>query len=73
MGMWNIESGIAAAAAAAAVRGVPFSAVQLQELERQTIVYNYMRASIPIPSELLVPTTKSVPKSNRKPFFDLQY
>lgn len=37
---------------------VPFTAAQRQELERQTMIYKYMMASIPVPPELLIPITK---------------
>ncbi|XP_015574449.1 growth-regulating factor 8 isoform X2 [Ricinus communis] len=45
--------------------GVPFTAAQLQELERQTIIYKHMMASIPVPPELLIPITKT--QSNASP------
>ncbi|CAL5327992.1 unnamed protein product [Camellia sinensis] len=38
---------------------VPFTASQRQELERQTNIYKYIMASIPVPPELLLPITKS--------------
>ncbi|KDP25215.1 hypothetical protein JCGZ_20371 [Jatropha curcas] len=38
---------------------VPFTAAQWQELERQTMIYKYMMASVPIPPELLIPITKT--------------
>lgn len=50
---------MAAAAAASVNVRLPFTAAQLQELERQTLIYKYMRASAPIPHELLLPITKS--------------
>ncbi|KAB5573390.1 hypothetical protein DKX38_000584 [Salix brachista] len=48
---------------------VLFTAAQWQELERQTTIYNYMMASVPVPPELLMPITKNQsnvlpPKSN---------
>lgn len=56
-------SGEMAAAASVNVR-LPFTAAQLQELERQTLIYKYMMASAPIPHELLLPITKS-PSTSR--------
>ncbi|KAG5228163.1 growth-regulating factor [Salix suchowensis] len=38
---------------------VLFTAAQWQELERQTTIYNYMMASVPVPPELLMPITKN--------------
>ncbi|KMT12486.1 hypothetical protein BVRB_5g104140 isoform A [Beta vulgaris subsp. vulgaris] len=35
-----------------------FTAGQRQELERQTIIYKYMMASMPVPPELLIPLSK---------------
>lgn len=37
---------------------VTFTAIQRQELERQTIIYKYMMASMPVPPELLLPLSK---------------
>uniref|UniRef100_A0A2P2J5J1 Growth-regulating factor n=2 Tax=Rhizophora mucronata TaxID=61149 RepID=A0A2P2J5J1_RHIMU len=39
---------------------VPFTAAQLQELERQTIIFKCMMASVPVPPELLLPITRSL-------------
>ncbi|KAL6348989.1 hypothetical protein AAG906_033645 [Vitis piasezkii] len=39
---------------------VPFTAAQWQELERQTMIYKYMMASVPIPPELLIPISRSL-------------
>ncbi|CAK7335844.1 unnamed protein product [Dovyalis caffra] len=38
---------------------VLFTAAQWQELERQTTIYKYMMASVPVPPELLMPITKT--------------
>ncbi|XP_039022757.1 growth-regulating factor 8-like isoform X2 [Hibiscus syriacus] len=38
---------------------VPFTAAQWQELERQTMIFKYMMASVPIPAELLIPITRN--------------
>ncbi|XVF53177.1 hypothetical protein PTKIN_Ptkin05aG0079400 [Pterospermum kingtungense] len=38
---------------------VPFTAAQWQELERQTMIYKYMVASLPVPPELLIPLTRN--------------
>ncbi|PNT53383.1 hypothetical protein POPTR_001G082700v4 [Populus trichocarpa] len=38
---------------------VLFTAAQWQELERQTTIYKYMMASVPVPPELLIPITKN--------------
>ncbi|XVF10302.1 hypothetical protein REPUB_Repub07fG0170800 [Reevesia pubescens] len=38
---------------------VPFTAAQWQELERQTMIYKYMMASVPVPAELLIPITRN--------------
>ncbi|KAL6986502.1 hypothetical protein U1Q18_019861 [Sarracenia purpurea var. burkii] len=40
---------------AAAPARVPFTASQWQELERQTKIYKYMVASMPVPPQLLIP------------------
>ncbi|XP_050228743.1 growth-regulating factor 8 [Mercurialis annua] len=40
---------------------VPFTAAQWQELERQTIIYKYMMAAVPVPPELLIPITRTSP------------
>lgn len=53
-----------AAATAAVNLRLAFTAAQLQELERQTLIYKYMMASAPIPHELLLPITKS-PSTSR--------
>ncbi|XP_074264373.1 growth-regulating factor 8-like isoform X1 [Silene latifolia] len=37
---------------------VVFTANQREELERQTMIYKYMMASIPIPPELIIPLSK---------------
>ncbi|GFS44510.1 growth-regulating factor 8 [Actinidia rufa] len=44
---------------AAAAAKVAFTASQWQELERQTAIYKYMMASLPVPPELLIPISKS--------------
>ncbi|XVE58165.1 hypothetical protein DITRI_Ditri04bG0148500 [Diplodiscus trichospermus] len=38
---------------------VLFTAAQWQELERQTMIYKYMTASMPVPPELLIPLTRN--------------
>ncbi|XP_039046599.1 growth-regulating factor 8-like isoform X1 [Hibiscus syriacus] len=38
---------------------VPFTAAQWQELERQTMIFKYMMASVPVPAELLLPVTRN--------------
>ncbi|XP_024023822.1 growth-regulating factor 8 isoform X2 [Morus notabilis] len=46
------------------VRGVVvpnFTAAQRQELERQTMIYKYMMASVPVPPQLLIPISKTTP------------
>ena len=50
---------VGAGGMAASLR-VPFTAAQWQELERQTIIYKYMMASVPIPPELLIPISRSL-------------
>lgn len=40
---------------------VPFTAAQWQELELQTMIYKYMMASVPVPPELLIPISRSLP------------
>lgn len=42
-------------AAASAALGFPFTAAQWKELERQAMIYKYMIASVPVPSDLLLP------------------
>ncbi|KAL4347484.1 hypothetical protein GQ457_17G022760 [Hibiscus cannabinus] len=37
---------------------VPFTAAQWQELERQTMIFKYIMASVPVPAELLIPITR---------------
>lgn len=49
-------AGMAAATAAAATFRFPFTAAQWQELERQAMIYKYMMAAVPIPSDLLLPS-----------------
>ncbi|KAK1379044.1 Growth-regulating factor [Heracleum sosnowskyi] len=51
-----------AAAVTVAVEGVrpPFTSVQWQELEHQALIYKYLIAGLPVPSELLVPIRKSL-------------
>lgn len=50
---------VGAGGMAASLR-VPFTAAQWQELERQTMIYKYMMASVPIPPELLIPISRSL-------------
>ncbi|KAK8479491.1 hypothetical protein V6N11_081519 [Hibiscus sabdariffa] len=38
---------------------VPFTAAQWQELERQTMIFKYMMASVPVPAELIIPLTRN--------------
>ncbi|KAL5764334.1 hypothetical protein ACOSQ2_016928 [Xanthoceras sorbifolium] len=59
---FNSSVGDQMAAAAASVNfnvRVPFTAAQLQELERQTMIYKYMLASVPVPHELILPISKT--------------
>lgn len=44
---------------AAAAAKVTFTETQWQELVRQTTIYKYMMASLPVPPQLLIPTPKS--------------
>lgn len=39
----------------AAALGFPFTAAQWKELERQAMIYKYMMAAVPVPSDLLLP------------------
>lgn len=39
--------------------GFPFTNQQWKELERQAMIYKYMMAAIPVPRDLLFPTTIS--------------
>ncbi|GMJ00473.1 hypothetical protein HRI_003716600 [Hibiscus trionum] len=39
---------------------VPFTAAQWQELERQSMIFKYLMASVPVPAELLLPITKNL-------------
>ncbi|KAK4844524.1 hypothetical protein QYF36_021271 [Acer negundo] len=58
----SVGDQMAAAAAAASVNlnmRVPFTAAQLQELKRQTVIFEYMMASIPVPHELILPITRT--------------
>ncbi|MQL70799.1 hypothetical protein Taro_003100 [Colocasia esculenta] len=54
-------SSYAAAAAAAGGAGwrSPFTASQWQELEHQALIFKYLVAGVPVPSELLLPILKS--------------
>ncbi|XP_059662131.1 growth-regulating factor 8 [Cornus florida] len=38
---------------------VPFTASQWEELERQTMIYKYMMASVPVPAQLLLPIART--------------
>ncbi|KAI4307039.1 hypothetical protein L6164_030272 [Bauhinia variegata] len=49
----------------AASLGFPFTSAQWRELERQAMIYKYMMASVPVPSDLLIPT--SLPPASRSP------
>jgi hypothetical protein len=40
--------------------GAAFTAMQLQELEQQSRVYQYMAARVPVPTHLVFPIWKSV-------------
>ncbi|XP_027942618.1 growth-regulating factor 2 isoform X1 [Vigna unguiculata] len=41
----------------AASLGFPFTSAQWRELERQAMIYKYMMASVPVPPDLLIPTS----------------
>ncbi|XP_014517095.1 growth-regulating factor 2 isoform X3 [Vigna radiata var. radiata] len=41
----------------AASLGFPFTSAQWRELERQAMIYKYMMASVPVPHDLLIPTS----------------
>ncbi|TKY74033.1 Growth-regulating factor 7 [Spatholobus suberectus] len=43
----------------AASLGFPFTSAQWKELERQAMIYKYMMASVPVPPDLLIPTSTS--------------
>ncbi|KAB1205189.1 Growth-regulating factor 7 [Morella rubra] len=43
----------------AASLGFPFTNAQWKELERQAMIYKYMMASVPVPSELLIPVSRT--------------
>ncbi|KAL5728505.1 hypothetical protein ACHQM5_001580 [Ranunculus cassubicifolius] len=43
---------------AAACLRYPFTAAQWQELERQALIFKYMMAAMPVPPDLLIPTTR---------------
>ncbi|XP_038678584.1 growth-regulating factor 8-like [Tripterygium wilfordii] len=65
---FSSSSGEMAAAESVNVRGAPFTEAQWQELERQTIIYKYLMASVPVPSELLIPIiTKTTTSSSSVP------
>ncbi|KAF5734367.1 hypothetical protein HS088_TW16G00816 [Tripterygium wilfordii] len=50
------------------MRVVPFTEAQWQELEKQTIIYKYLMASVPATSEFLIPiTTKTTTSSATVP------
>ncbi|KAF2299496.1 hypothetical protein GH714_032253 [Hevea brasiliensis] len=44
----------------AATMGFPFTNAQWKELERQTMIYKYMMASVPVPPHLLFPTPRNL-------------
>lgn len=49
----------------------PFTASQLQEFQRQTIICKYIMASVPVPPQLLLPLSNNpssahLPQSNSK-------
>ncbi|KAL2902962.1 Growth-regulating factor 4 [Bienertia sinuspersici] len=58
---------------------VTFTAIQRQELERQTMIFKYMMASIPIPPDLLISSSKypsspiSTPSSGRKTGVEMRF
>ncbi|CAJ1974461.1 unnamed protein product [Sphenostylis stenocarpa] len=52
----------------AASLGFPFTSAQWRELERQAMIYKYMMASVPVPPDLLIPT--SLTPSSRSPCMD---
>lgn len=39
--------------------GFPFTNTQWKELERQAMIYKYMVASLPVPRDLLFPSTRA--------------
>lgn len=43
----------------AASLGFPFTSAQWRELERQAMIYKYMMASVPVPHDLLTPSSRS--------------
>ncbi|KAL6127502.1 hypothetical protein ACLB2K_070867 [Fragaria x ananassa] len=53
--------------AAAAALGFPFTNQQWKELERQAMIYKYMMASLPVPRDLLFPTTASSSSISQSP------
>lgn len=46
--------------------GFPFTNLQWKELERQAMIYKYMMAALPVPRDLLFPTT-SAPTVSQSP------
>ncbi|KAI3453619.1 hypothetical protein Pfo_010282 [Paulownia fortunei] len=48
---------------AAASVNCGFTFMQLRELEQQSLIYNYMKAGIPIPTYLILPIWRSFPTS----------
>ncbi|KAJ4711792.1 Growth-regulating factor like [Melia azedarach] len=56
---FNSSGEMAASAVNVNVRVQPFTAAQLRELERQTLIYKYLMSSVPVPHELLFPITKN--------------
>ncbi|XP_074273611.1 uncharacterized protein LOC141597156 [Silene latifolia] len=50
----------------------PFTATQYQELEHQALIYKYMAAGIPIPSDLLFNIKRSLDSSLSSKLFPLQ-
>lgn len=52
-------------------KAVVFTASQRQEFERQSLIYKYLMASVPVPPQLLIPLPKTQSNSNipQFPFF----
>ncbi|XP_010918299.1 uncharacterized protein [Elaeis guineensis] len=55
----GVGMGVGGGASAAALRAFPFTSAQWQELQRQALIYKHIIASVPVPADLLFPSSPS--------------
>ncbi|XP_008811877.2 growth-regulating factor 7-like isoform X1 [Phoenix dactylifera] len=53
----GVAMGVGGSASAAALRAIPFTSAQWQELQRQALIYKHIIASVPVPPDLLFPSS----------------